>query len=340
MPHDHAHGGHSHGTGGGGGHGHSHGHSHGADLGDRPLLWAVAVNLALTAAQIAGGLAAGSVALVADGVHNLSDALALVLAYVARRMARRPADERMTFGWGRAEVIAAFVNYLALIGISVWLAVEALGRLIDPPPVAGRTVVLLAGLAIIVNGATTLLTWRMAKDSANVRAAFMHAATDALVSVAVVIGGLLIMWLGWRWIDPVLTLLISAVIIWHVIRDIGPVWRTMMLGAPVGVDTPALRAALAGAAGAQGVHHLHLWQIDERRISAEMHVVVAEGANPRAVRLAVREVLARHGITHSTIETESAAEGCAELTDPHDDHDHHDHGDDHHDHGEVADPHR
>lgn len=349
MPHDHARGAHAHDGGPGHSHGHSHGHDHGAGLGDRSLLWAVLVNLALTAAQIAGGLAAGSVALVADGVHNLSDALALVLAYVARRMARRPADERMTFGWGRAEVIAAFLNYLALIGISLWLAVEALGRLIDPPPVAGRTVVVLAALAIIVNGVTTLLTWRMAQGSANVRAAFLHAATDALVSVAVVIGGLLILWLGWRWIDPALTLLISAVIVWHVIRDIGPVWRTMMLGAPPGFDIPGLRAALAGASGVAGIHHLHLWQIDERRISAEMHVVLADGASPRAVRLAVREALARHGISHSTIETETAAEGCADLADPHaahdddhhhDDHDHngHDHDDHHHDGQDHAPP--
>ncbi|ARJ69888.1 cation diffusion facilitator family transporter [Paracoccus contaminans] len=323
MPHDHGPAAHAHGRG------HAHGHDQGAGLGDRSLLWAVLVNLALTAAQIVGGLAAGSVALVADGVHNLSDALALVLAYVARRMARRPADERMTFGWGRAEIIAAFLNYLALIGISLWLAVEAVLRLIDPPPVAGRTVVALAALAIVVNGVTTLLTWRMAQGSANVRAAFLHAATDALVSVAVVIGGLLILWLGWRWIDPALTLLISAVIVWHVIRDIGPVWRTMMLGAPPGFDIPGLRAALAGASGVAGIHHLHLWQIDERRISAEMHVVLADGASPRAVRLAVRAVLARHGITHSTIETETMAEGCA---DPRGSHDGEDHGHDEHDH--------
>ena len=316
------------------GHDHAHSHDHGAGLGDRPLLWAVVVNLALTAAQIVGGLAAGSVALVADGVHNLSDAVALVLAYVARRMARRPADDRMTFGWGRAEIIAAFLNYVALICVSVWLAVEALVRLIDPPPVAGRTVVLLAALAIVVNGATTLLTWRMAQGSANVRAAFLHAATDALVSVAVVIGGLMILWLGWRWIDPVLTLLISAVIIWHAMRDIGPVWRAMMLGAPSDIDVPALRAALASAPGVAGIHHLHLWQIDERRMSAEMHVVLTDGASPRTVRLAVREVLARHGITHSTIETETATEGCAERENPQEAHDHdHDHL---HDHGGHA----
>ena len=182
------------------------------------------------------------------------------------------------------------------------------------------------------------------------RAAFLHAATDALVSVAVVIGGLLILWLGWRWIDPALTLLISAVIVWHVLRDIGPVWRTMMLGAPPGFDTPALRRALAQVPGVAGVHHLHLWQIDERRISAEMHVVLAEGASPRAVRLAVREALARHGISHSTIETETAAEGCADLADPHaahgddhhhddhDDHDGHDHDDHHHDGQDHAPP--
>lgn len=274
----------------------------------------MALNLGLTAAQIVGGIAAGSVALIADGVHNLSDALALVLAFGARRLARRPADARMTFGWGRAEIVAAFVNYLALILISVWLAVEALLRLVSPPPVAGQTVMWLAGLAIIINGGTALLTLRLSRESVNIRAAFMHSLTDALVSVAVVIGGALIWWLGWRWIDPVLTLAISAVIIRHVLHDIGPVWRTMMLGAPAHVDDAGLRAAIGGVPGVRGMHHLHLWQIDERRLSAELHLVVDSDHVAHDARLAVKQLLARRfSVAHSTIEVETQQSGCADL---------------------------
>lgn len=302
MPHDHSDG-------------HSHAgpaHSHGRDLGDRALLWAVVINLGLTAVQIVGGLAADSVALVADGVHNLSDALALVLAFGARKLAARAPSPAMSFGWGRAEIVAAFVNYLALIAVSVWLMVEALGRLSDPPQVAGGLVMALAGLALVVDLGTAWLTARLAKESVNIRAAYLHNLADAGVSVAVLVGGALILAFGWRIADPILTILISLVILWHIKGDLGPILRVLMLGAPAQVDDGALRAAIAAVPGVEGLHHLHLWQIDERRLSVEMHLVVADDADPHATRLAVKSVLRGHGIAHSTIETESASSGCAD----------------------------
>ena len=197
MSHDHHHHGRDHPHEDG----HGHAHDHGKGLGDSALLWAVVINLALTAAQIAGGLAAGSVALVADGVHNLSDALALVLAFGARKLAARPATPAMSFGWSRAEIVAAFVNYLALIAVSVWLMVEAVGRLTDPPPVAGGLVMALAALALVVDLGTAWLTARLAKESVNIRAAWLHNLADAAVSVAVLIGGALI--LAFVWLLPV-----------------------------------------------------------------------------------------------------------------------------------------
>lgn len=301
MPHDHSHAHHA-----------GHAHSHGEGLGDRALLWAVVINLGLTAAQIIGGLAADSVALVADGVHNLSDALALVLAFGARKLAARSASPAMSFGWGRAEIIAAFVNYLALIAVSVWLLVEALGRLADPPQVAGGLVMALAGLALVVDLGTAWLTARLARESVNIRAAWLHNLADAGVSVAVLLGGALILAFGWRIADPILTILISAVILWHIRGDIGPVLRMLMLGAPAQVDDSALREAIRAVPGVEDLHHLHLWQIDERRLSAEMHLVVAESADPHETRLAVKSVLREHGIGHSTIETESPSSGCAD----------------------------
>ena len=233
MPHDHHHHGHGH------SHSHGHSHDHGKGLGDSALLWAVVINLGLTAAQIAGGLAADSVALVADGVHNLSDALALVLAFGARKLAARPATPAMSFGWSRAEIVAAFVNYLALIAVSVWLMVEAVGRLTDPPPVAGGLVMALAGLALVVDLGTAWLTARLAKESVNIRAAWLHNLADAAVSVAVLIGGALILAFGWRIADPILTILISVVILWHIRGDMGPILRMLMRqSAPVVADLP------------------------------------------------------------------------------------------------------
>lgn len=298
--------GHSHAHGHGHAHGHHHGHHH---HGDAAIGWAVAVNLALTAAQIIGGYAADSTALIADGIHNLSDALALVLAFGARRLARREATPDWSYGWGRAETVAAFVNYLALIGISVWLAVEAIGRLADPPQVAGGLVMGLAAFALIVDLATAALVWRLAKESANIRAAFLHNLADAGVSVAVILGGALIWAFGWNLADPILTLAISLVILWHIATEIGPVFRMLMLAAPPGSDPGAVLSALHDLPGVDRAHHLHLWQIDDSRRAASVHLVVA-GEDPFAVARAARAMLAQQfAISHATIEIEPQGDG-------------------------------
>lgn len=301
------------------GHGHVHGHHHHGHhrhgQGDAAIGWAVAVNLALTAAQIVGGYAADSTALIADGIHNLSDALALMLAFGARRLSRRAATPDWSFGWGRAETVAAFINYLALIAVSVWLAVEAVGRLADPPQVAGGLVMGLAAFALIVDLATAALVWRASRDSANIRAAFLHNLADAAVSVAVIIGGVLIWAFGWNLADPILTLAISAVILWHIAQEIGPVLRTLMLAAPAGSDPAAVLSALRALPGVSGAHHLHLWQIDERRAAASVHLVLREG-DPFAATRAAKEMLARRfDIPHATIEVESPG-ACADAGGP------------------------
>lgn len=289
-------------------HDHAHGHSHAVPDSDRLILIAVLVNVLLTVAQIVGGTIAGSTALIADGVHNLSDAAALVLAFGARRLARRGADAAMTYGWARAETLAAFVNYLALIAVSVWLGGEALMRLAEPPPVAGGIVMALAALALVVDVATAALIWRHARDSQNIRAAFLHNLADAGASVAVLVGGVLIWAFGWMWADPVMTLLISALILWHVKGDLPGVVRILMLGAPPGIDREAIRAGLQAVAGVREAHHIHLWQIDEKRISVEAHLLLDEGADPLAALRAAKQMLAEEWeITHSTLEIASEA---------------------------------
>ncbi|MFI0394980.1 cation diffusion facilitator family transporter [Paracoccus sp. p1-h21] len=308
--HDHDHGHHIHGHG----HGHTHGHHHPQLTGgkaDRAIMWAVVVNLILTAAQIGGGWLADSVALMADGVHNLSDAMALVLAFGARRLSRRAASADFSYGWGRAEIVAAFVNYLALIVISVWLAVEAGMRLIDPPQVAGGWVMGLAALALVVDLATAALVWRASRDSVNIRAAFLHNLADAGVSVAVIIGGALIWAFGWQMVDPILTIGISVAILLHIRADMGPVLRMLMLAAPPGVDSAQVLGALADLPQARDAHHLHLWLIDEHRPAASVHLVAAPGADfPQLTRAAKALLANRFGITHATIEVETGQ--CAD----------------------------
>ena len=301
------------------GHSHSHSHGKGHHHGDGAIGWAVVVNLALTAAQIVGGLMAGSTALIADGVHNLSDALALVLAFGARRLARREASPDMSFGWGRAEVVAAFINYLALIAISVWLVVEAIGRFADPPDVAGGLVMALAAFALVVDLGTAALVYRLSKDSLNIRAAFMHNLADAAVSVAVLFGGLLIWAFGWNLADPILTLAISVVIVWHILPDLGPVLRMLMLASPAGVEPDRVMGALRALPQVRDAHHLHLWQIDEKRNAASVHLEVESGEYSDLIR-AAKEMLHRDfGISHSTIEVEPPG-ACADDPGPGADH--------------------
>ncbi|MGX9853991.1 cation diffusion facilitator family transporter [Limimaricola variabilis] len=296
------------------GHGHGHGHHH-VDLeaGDRRVAGAIAVNLALTLAQIVGGLVSGSLALIADALHNLSDAMSLIIAFAARKIARRPADAEMTFGYGRAEVVAALVNYTTLILIGLYLGYEAIARLFAPEPVAGWIMVWIAGLALVVDLVTAALTYSMSKDSVNIRAAFLHNLADALGSVAVIVAGVAVLVFGWAWVDPVVTLGIAGYILWMSLAQIGGVIRILMLGAPPDLDTRAVLGHLREVEGVASVHHVHLWQMQENEPALDAHVAVHEGrwSEADAIKSRIKRSLGeRFGIGHVTLEMECAAHAC------------------------------
>ena len=293
MPHDHSH----------------HGHHHHVPEGDGNLTIAIGVNLLLTVAQIIAGLFSGSLALIADAVHNLSDAISLVLAMAARKIARRPADAAMTFGYGRAEVVAALINYTTLIVLSVWLAAEGVMRLFDPQTVEGWTVVIVAAIALVIDTVTALLTFRMAEDSVNIRAAFLHNLADALGSVAVIVAGTLILLYDWRLIDPIVTLGISAYILWHAASEIMPVIRILMMGSPTDPHAHDVLDALRAVPGVVDVHHLHLWRMQEHETALEAHVV--QDSPDDTLRQRVKTLLTeRFHIHHSVIEIEPAHAAC------------------------------
>jgi cobalt-zinc-cadmium efflux system protein len=290
----------------------AHHHHHYPEAGDRRLWLAIAVNLGLTIAQIVGGVLSGSLALIADALHNFSDAVALIIAFGARKIARRPADKGMTFGYGRAEVVAALVNYVTLIVIGLYLVYEAVLRFISPEGVDGWMVVWIASLALAVDLVTALLTYAMSKSSINIRAAFLHNVADALGSVAVIVAGVLILMLDWRLADPVVTLMIAGYILWQSFSEIGPAIRILMLGAPPETDAPEVLDALRAIDGVADVHHAHLWQMQEHAASLEAHLVIAEGAWDRAeaIKAAAKAVLETFGIAHSTLELERAGAAC------------------------------
>ena len=298
---------------------HDHGHAHiDPESGDRRVSIAIWANALLTVAQIVGGIFAGSLALIADALHNFSDMASLVIAFAARKIARRPADERMTFGYGRIEVVAALINYTTLIIVGIYLIYEGGMRMIDPPAVAGWTVVVLGGIALVVDTLTALLTYSMQKGSVNIRALFLHNLSDAFASVAVVAGGTLIILYDMRWVDPAITIGIALYILYLAVTEIGGPIRTLMLGSPPDINGTNLVAAIRAIDGVQDLHHVHLWQMQEHQAALDCHIVLDDDrlGDLEEIKSKVKALIAdTFGIQHSTLEFEirSKAHTSAEL---------------------------
>ena len=286
----------------------SHEHAHlDPESRDKRVAIAIWANGILTLAQIGGGIFAGSLALIADALHNFSDMASLVIAFAARKIARRPADSQMTFGYGRVEIVAALINYTSLIIIGLYLVYEGGMRIIDPPEIKGWWVVWLGGIALVVDTLTALLTYSMQKDSVNIRALFLHNLSDALASVAVVVGGALILLYDMRWVDPAITIGIAGYILYLGLTEIGGTIRTLMLASPVDIDTEAVIQALSDIDGVIGLHHVHFWQMGEHEASLEAHVVIEENAwgQLENTKYRIKQALEQNfNIQHSTLEFE------------------------------------
>lgn len=290
-----------------------HHHHIDPDSGDRKVIAAIAVNGLLTIAQIVGGILSGSLALIADALHNFSDAVSLVIAFAARKIARRPSDEAMTFGYGRVEVVAALVNYTTLIVMGLYLLFEATMRFINPQPVTGWLMIAVAGVALLVDLVTALLTYTMSKTSVNIRAAFLHNVADALGSVAVIGAGTLIMLYGWQLVDPIVTALIAGYILYMSVTQIGPVIRILMLGSPPEIDGREIIEHIRSADGVESVHHVHFWQMEEHASALDAHLVIKKGCWNQAdeIKALVKRLLAeKFDINHATLETECSVHIC------------------------------
>ncbi len=293
-----------------------HAHDHGAEqASDRRILATVALNMVLTVAQIIGGALSGSVALVADALHNLNDAMALVIVVVARRIGRRRADHRRTFGYRRARTIGALINLVALGVIALVLAYESILRLFEPRDVGGWTMIIVAGVALIVDVATVLLLAGMRKGGTDVRAAFVHNLSDALASLAVMAGGVAILTLGWSWVDPLLSLAIVGYVAWQVAAMLPETVTVLMDSAPHDLDVERVAARLCEVDGVRDAHHLHAWMLDEDRCALEAHLVIERDVAPRLdelMRQAHDLLRDEFDIHHATLEPEFpevAAEG-------------------------------
>ncbi len=310
--HEHGHG-HQHGHGHGHGHEHEHGHGHGhahhhapANF-DRAFAIGIGLNLAFVAVEAFYGWRVDSLALLADAGHNLSDVAGLVLAWGAAVAARRQADARHTYGWQRAGLLAALANALLLLVAMGSLGWEAVQRLGTPVATQGWTLVAVAGVGIVVNSATALLFLRGAHGDLNIRGAYLHMAADALVSLGVVLGGALVLWQGWTWVDPVISLLIAAVIVagtWGLLRQSV---HLLFDGVPEGIDLAAVRRSLLALPGVAGLHDLHVWAMGSTENAATAHLVLADQADAGAVlQAATRALQEGYAIGHATLQLETA----------------------------------
>lgn len=310
--HKHAHGDHSHGGHSHAGHGHHH---HPAPPADgkvgRAFAIAVGLNIAFVIAEVIAGLLGGSMALLADAGHNLSDVLSLILAWAANVLAARPPSQRFTYGLKNSTILAAIAN-AALLWVAIGaILVETIRRFTDPAPVEGTMMMIVAAIGIAINALSALLFAQGAKSDLNLRAAFVHLMADAAVSAGVVVAGLAIMLTGVAVIDPLASLLITAVIAWSSWGLLRDSLRMGMLAVPEGIDIARVQQVLLAQPGVTRVHDLHIWPMSTTETALTAHLVMPAGLPGDAFLIEVAEVLEHEfGIGHPTIQIETGAH-CA-----------------------------
>lgn len=288
--------------------GHTHDHGPATDFG-RAFAIGIVLNLGFVIVETIYGFIAGSMALLADAGHNLSDVLGLVVAWAGAMMARSSPSRRFTYGLKKASILAALINALLLLAAIGAIAAEAIRRLFNPATTEGATVMAVAAVGIVINGATALLFARGREHDINIRGAYLHMSADAAVSAAVVVSGFLILSTGQQWIDPVMSLAIAGVIFWSSIGLLKEsVWMSLA-GVPAGIDVDEVEAELAALDGVLAVHDLHVWPLSTTETALTAHLV-APGAESDQLLGRARELLrARFHIAHSTIQVERLAPG-------------------------------
>lgn len=309
--HDHAHHGHGHDDG------HGHSHHHVANAGNaRAIGIAALLTGGFMLVEIVGGVVAGSLTLLADAGHMATDFAALVMAWFAFRVARRPADRKRTYGFDRLSVMAAFVNGIALFVVAAWIVFEAVRRLSNPHGIEGGVMLVVAGLGLLINIASFMVLARGDRENLNLRAALLHVVGDLLGSVGAIVAALVILATGWTPIDPLLSVLVSLLILrsaWGVVRDSGHI---LLEGTPPGFDATAVANDLTREIPeVREVRHLHAWSISEQRPMVTLEVVIVDGADQDATRRRLKTRLAvEFGFDHATVEIVSAFAASEERT--------------------------
>ncbi len=295
---------------------HAHEHPHERTRGEsrRALTLVLALTATFTAAEVVGGLLTGSLALLADAGHMLSDNLSLGIALLAAWLAGRPATPEKSFGYKRAEILAALANGVTLVAISIWIFVEAYSRLREPPEILGGWMLAIAAIGLLVNAAGALILSRAASESLNVQGALRHVVADVLGSVGVMVAALVIILTGWRYADPLVSVAIGALILassWSLLRESTNI---LLEATPRGIDAEEVGRRMAGAEGVVEVHDLHIWTITSGFPALSAHVLVGQGEDCHARRRYLEDLLAReYAISHTTLQVDHVGDHEGEM---------------------------
>lgn len=304
--HPHDHGDHEH------GHDHSHAHVHAPANFGRAFAIGITLNTALVVAEATYGYLGNSTALLADAGHNLSDVLGLVVAWGASIAARRAPSGRFTYGLRASTILAALANAVFLLVATGAIGWEAILRLREPEPIAGVTVMVVAGIGILINGFTAMLFARGRKNDINIEGAYLHMAADAAVSLGVVVSAALIIWTGWLWLDPVTSLVICATILWSTTSLLRGAIDMSMAAAPKGTDLAAIRTFLLARPGVSGIHDLHVWPISTTETALTCHLVMPAGTADAFLMETAQLLKTTYRIGHTTLQVETHPDnGCA-----------------------------
>jgi cobalt-zinc-cadmium efflux system protein len=285
----------------------SHSHSHSEGASEKNLIFTMLLNFLITIAEIIGGIFSGSLSLISDALHNFSDGIAIIITYIAMKLGKKPKTLKYTFGLKRAEILAAIINSSTLIVISFFLIKEAIDKLINPTPITGYLMLIVATIGLIANIAGTLLLKKGSKDSMNMRAAYLHLFSDAISSLAVIIGAIFIIYFQVYWIDPILTILISLYILKEAYSITKEAVEVLMMAAPEGIDANDIKSEVEAFKGVVNIHHLHLWKLNDNTIHFEAHIEVKDDliSNLMPLKEEIEELLEhKFGIEHTTIQFE------------------------------------
>jgi len=293
-----------------------HVHEHHHELSGRNLFFTIILNSLITILQIIGGIVSGSMALIADAVHNFSDVLSLIISYVANKLSKKNATTKQTFGFKRSEIIAAFINSATLIVVAIIILNEAIRRFFEKIEISPNIVIWLSLVGIVANGLSVLFIKKDSEDNMNIKSAYIHLFSDMLTSVAVLVGGLTMKYLNWFGIDAILSVLISIYLIYLSLNIFKNSLKILMQFVPNGIEIEEIKHEIEEIEGIKNIHHIHIWQLNEHEIIFEAHVDLKEDvkiSDFEKILETIKHELEHFNVFHSTIQPEFCTNDCKEL---------------------------